>query len=46
MPNIVDRWNAAYFDNGLSPGVLSALAGLVSAERDVQALVDRVFRLS
>jgi hypothetical protein len=45
VPNIVDRWNAAYFDNGLSPGVLSALAGLVSAEGDAQALADRVFRL-
>ena len=45
MPNIVDRWNAAYFDNGLSPGVLSALTELVSAEGDAQALADRVFRL-
>ena len=45
MPNIVDRWNAAYFDDGLSPGALSALAGLVTAEQDAQALADRVFRL-
>jgi len=44
-PSIVDRWNAAYFDNGLSTGALSALAGLVTAERDAQALADRVFRL-
>ncbi|MGH3909496.1 MAG: hypothetical protein ACRDRM_01575, partial [Pseudonocardiaceae bacterium] len=45
MPNVVDRWNAAYFDNALSAGALEALAGLVTAEPDAQALADRVFRL-
>jgi len=45
VPNVVDRWNAAYFNNALSGGVLAALAGLVTAEPDAQALADRVFRL-
>ncbi|MGH3943181.1 MAG: hypothetical protein ACRDTG_32070 [Pseudonocardiaceae bacterium] len=45
MPNIVDRWNAAYFDNALSAGAVAALAGLVTAEPDAQALADRAFRL-
>lgn len=45
MPNIVDRWNTAYFDNALSLKALAALAGLGTAEPDAQALADRVFRL-
>lgn len=45
MPSIVDRWNAAYFDDGLSPAALSAMGGLVTAAPDAQALADRVFRL-
>ncbi|HET9257669.1 MAG TPA: hypothetical protein VFO16_21065 [Pseudonocardiaceae bacterium] len=45
VPGIADRWNAAYFDNNLSAGALSALAGLETARPDAQALADRAFRL-
>lgn len=45
VSSIVDRWNAAYFDTRLSPGVLAALESLVEADADAQALADRVFRL-
>jgi CheR methyltransferase, SAM binding domain len=45
MSSIVDQWNAAYFDNRLSPGALVALTTLNDASADVQALADRAFRL-
>ncbi|MDQ2789712.1 MAG: hypothetical protein M3Y73_08395 [Actinomycetota bacterium] len=45
MGNIVDRWNAAYFDNRLSPGAVAALDPLNEANADAQALADRAFRL-
>jgi SAM-dependent methyltransferase len=45
MPDIADRWNAAYFDGGLSPSVLTELRGLTGAEADSQRLADRAFRL-
>jgi hypothetical protein len=45
MSSIVDRWNAAYFDNHLSPAALAALKALDGASADAQALVDRAFRL-
>ena len=45
MGSVVDRWNAAYFDNRLSPGAVAALGPLNDANADAQALVDRAFRL-
>ncbi|MGH3984000.1 MAG: hypothetical protein ACRDST_15295 [Pseudonocardiaceae bacterium] len=45
MGTVVDRWNAAYFDNRLSPGVVAALDPLNEAKGDAQALADRAFRL-
>jgi hypothetical protein len=42
MGSIVDRWNAAYFDNRLSRGALDALVGLKDASADAQALADRI----
>jgi hypothetical protein len=45
MGSIVDRWNAAYFDNRLSRGAPDALVGLKDASADAQALADRIFRL-
>lgn len=45
MSSIVDRWNAAYFDNRLSPAALAALEPLNEASTDAQALADRTFRL-
>ncbi len=45
MGSIVDRWNAAYFDNRLSLGAVAALNGQAEANADAQALADRVFRL-
>lgn len=45
VPEIVDRWNAAYFDRQLSPAVLTELRGLIGASADAQALADRAFRL-
>jgi hypothetical protein len=45
MIGIVDRRNAAYFDNRLSPAALVALHGLNEASGDAQALADRTFRL-
>ena len=45
MGNIVDRWNAAYFDNHLAPGAVAALDPLNEANADAQALADRAFRL-
>lgn len=41
----MDRWNAAYFDNRLSPAALAALEALNEASADAQALADRTFRL-
>ncbi len=43
--SIVDKWNAAYFDNRLSPEAVAALNGQAEAGTDAQALADRVFRL-
>jgi SAM-dependent methyltransferase len=45
VTEIVDRWNAAYFDRRLSPAVLAELRGLADASADAQALADRAFRL-
>ncbi|MGH8572471.1 MAG: hypothetical protein ACREX8_07845, partial [Gammaproteobacteria bacterium] len=45
MGSIVDRWNAAYFDNRLSPGAVAALDPLNEAGADAQAVADRAFRL-
>ncbi len=45
MGAVVDRWNAAYFDNRLSPGAVAALHPLNEANADAQALADRTFRL-
>jgi SAM-dependent methyltransferase len=45
MGSIVDRWNAAYFDNRLSPGAVAALDPLNDAGADAQAVADRAFRL-
>lgn len=45
MPDIVDRWNTAYFNGGLSRGVVAELRGLAGASADAQALADRAFRL-
>ncbi len=45
MGKIVDRWNSAYFDNRLSPGVVAALEPLNEAGADAQAVADRAFRL-
>ncbi|MGH3788627.1 MAG: hypothetical protein ACRDRG_19240 [Pseudonocardiaceae bacterium] len=45
MVGVVDSWNAAYFDNQLSAGVVAALAPLNEANADAQALADRAFRL-
>lgn len=45
MSSIVDQWNAAYFDNRLSPWVVATLNGLNDASADAQALADRAFRL-
>jgi SAM-dependent methyltransferase len=45
MSKIVDRWNAAYFDGRLSPGVLAELSALTGSSADAQALADRAFRL-
>lgn len=45
MSSIVDRWNAAYFANRLSPAALAALEALNGASADAQALADRAFRL-
>lgn len=44
MAEIVDRWNAAYFDGQLSPAVLAELGPLVDASHDAQELADRAFR--
>jgi SAM-dependent methyltransferase len=44
MSGIVDRWNAAYFDNRLSPGAVAALEPLNEAGADAQAVADRAFR--
>lgn len=45
MGSLVDRWNAAYFDDRLSSGALAALSPLNEASADAQALADRAFRL-
>lgn len=45
MSSIVQRWNAAYFDNRLSPDAVAVLEPLNEAHGDAQALVDRAFRL-
>ncbi len=45
MGSVVERWNAGYFDNRLSPGAVAALDPLNDASGDAQALVDRAFRL-
>jgi SAM-dependent methyltransferase len=44
MSSIVDRWNAAYFGNRLSPGAVAALEPLNEASVDAQAVADRAFR--
>lgn len=44
MGSIVGRWNAAYFDNRLSPGAAAALEPLNEAGADAQAVADRAFR--
>jgi hypothetical protein len=44
MSGIVDKWNAAYFDNRLSPGAVAALEPLNEAGADAQAVADRAFR--
>jgi len=44
MSGIVDRWNAAYFDNRLSLGAVAALDPLNEAGADAQAVADRAFR--
>ncbi|MGH3546856.1 MAG: class I SAM-dependent methyltransferase [Pseudonocardiaceae bacterium] len=45
MGSIVDKWNVAYFNNRLSPGVVAALNPLNEAGADAQAVADRAFRL-
>lgn len=45
MGSIVDKWNAAYFGNRLSPGVVAELEPLNEAGADAQAVADRAFRL-
>ena len=45
MSGLVEQWNATYFDERLSAGVLAALAPLETAEPDAQALADRALRL-
>jgi SAM-dependent methyltransferase len=44
VAEIVDRWNAAYFDGRLSPAVLAELRPLTDASHDAQELADRAFR--
>ncbi|GAB3893592.1 hypothetical protein GCM10029964_070620 [Kibdelosporangium lantanae] len=44
MTDIVDRWNAVYFDGQLSPAALAELGPLVDASLDARALADRAFR--
>jgi hypothetical protein len=45
MRSLVERWNAAYFDNRLSQDVVAALEPLNEASAEAQAVVDRAFRL-
>ena len=44
MGSIVNTWNAKYFDNRLSTGVVAALDPLNEAGADAQAVADRAFR--